>query len=494
MPETSVEHDPAAVAERVEERAAGLVVGAAHPASLESSVVSPRHAQRRRRCRSAAARLAAVKESLSVAEARRIALAAQGFAQPRPAAAGTRQLNLGDGAHGDAADRLGQRLRPVALHAAVLPRSAPYDTAALDRLLFARRAPYVEYWAHVASFIPADRLGAVPLPHGRDASEVRHAAGRLVPDAPRDRRLGAGRARRPRSAAPGADRARREAGARAGRGGTGTSSSTRSSTCGCSARSRSPGRRGFERRYGLAEHVLPAEALAAPVPRDDAIRELIARAARAHGVATASDLADYWRIKDRRAVMAAIGDLRGRGRARSPSRCEGWQSAGRPAKAWVHRDAALPRRVDAAAILTPFDPVVWFRDRAERLFDFEYRIEIYTPAPAAPLRVLLAAGADRRRHRRPRRPEGRPRVLDAARAVGVVGARATGGCRGPTRRRAARRRALAGARVDLGVAVGRCHRRPGGRAPRGLRHDRTRPRRSRRAWTNPRSTNRRALA
>jgi uncharacterized protein YcaQ len=64
-----------------------------------------------------------------------------------------------------------------------------------------------------------------------------------------------------------------------------------------------------------------------------------------------------------------------------PVTVQGWQSSGRPAKAWVHSDATLPRRVDAAAILTPFDPIVWFRDRAERLFDFEYRIEIYTPAP-----------------------------------------------------------------------------------------------------------------
>ena len=140
------------------------------------------------------------------------------------------------------------------------------------------------------------------------------------------------------------------------------------------------GRRGFERRYGLAEQVIPAEVLAAPVDRDDAVRELVRRAAAAYGVATASDLADYWRIRDRPRILAAIADLESSGELQ-PVEVEGWTSAGRPAKAWVHRDATLPRRVDAAAILTPFDPVVWFRDRAERLFDFEYRIEIYTPAP-----------------------------------------------------------------------------------------------------------------
>jgi uncharacterized protein len=141
------------------------------------------------------------------------------------------------------------------------------------------------------------------------------------------------------------------------------------------------GRRGFERRYGLVEQVLPPAAVAAEgVPRIEAIRELIGRAARAYGVATASDLADYWRIKDRAAVLSCIHDLVDAGDL-LPVTVRGWQTANRPAKAWVHRDATLPRRVDAAAILTPFDPVVWFRDRAERLFDFDYRIEIYTPAP-----------------------------------------------------------------------------------------------------------------
>ena len=139
------------------------------------------------------------------------------------------------------------------------------------------------------------------------------------------------------------------------------------------------GRRGFERRYALAEQVIRHDVLASPVPRDDAIRELVRRAARAYGVATAADVADYWRIADRKAVTAALGELVDAGELH-PVTVEGWSSGGRPAKAWLHADAVIPRRIDAAAILTPFDPVVWFRDRAERLFDFEYRIEIYTPA------------------------------------------------------------------------------------------------------------------
>jgi uncharacterized protein YcaQ len=322
--------------------------------------------------------LSRVKSSLSAAEARRIALAAQGFARARPTVAGTRQLNL-------ALARMATlQIDSVNVFARshympLFSRVGAYDTAALDRLLFARKSPYVEYWAHMASFIPVADWALFRF--RMDESRAKYAS-------KTEGWFGANRATVDWVRAELADRgplrpAEIEHDAHKG--------------------ARGPwwdwdvvkhalehlwivgdvaiaGRRGFERRYGLAEHVIPADVLAAPVSRPDAIRELMRRASSAYGVATASDLADYWRIRDRRAVLTAIGELEDAGEL-APVRVEGWTSAGRPAKAWVHRDAALPRRIDAAAILTPFDPVVWFRDRAERLFDFEYRIEIYTPAP-----------------------------------------------------------------------------------------------------------------
>ncbi len=139
------------------------------------------------------------------------------------------------------------------------------------------------------------------------------------------------------------------------------------------------GRKGFERTYALAEHVIPAEILGREVSRDDAIRELIRRAARSSGVATLSDLADYYRIRDRATISAAVADLVDAGEL-EPVHVRGWERQGRPLPAWRHTEAVLPRRVDAAALLTPFDPVVWFRDRALRAFELDYRIEIYVPA------------------------------------------------------------------------------------------------------------------
>lgn len=138
------------------------------------------------------------------------------------------------------------------------------------------------------------------------------------------------------------------------------------------------GRRGFERRYGLAEQVIPAAHRDSPLPRTDAIRELMSRALASYGVATTADLADYYRITIADA-SSALADLRDAGIA-IPTEVEGWSRNNKPLPAWRHREAVAARTIPRAALLTPFDPLVWFRDRAARLYDFDYRIEIYTQA------------------------------------------------------------------------------------------------------------------
>lgn len=325
----------------------------------------------------AVVRLGGMRQTLSAGEARRVALAAQGFARPRPDAPGTRQLNLALA-----------RMRVLQIDSVnvfarshympLYSRLGSYDTAALDRLLFSRTPPYVESWAHQASFIPAADWGLFEFrredlrayygaadgwvaQHGEIIDWVRAELAARGPLRP----------------------AQIEHDAKvAARGPWWDWDVVKSALeyLWLFGEVAIAGRRGFERRYGLAEHVLPAEVRAAPVARDAAIRELVRRASIAYGVATASDIADYWRIRDRPRIMAAIAALVDEGEL-VPVTVEGWTSAGRPLKAWLHRAAALPRRIDATAVLTPFDPVVWFRDRAERLFGFEYRIEIYTPAP-----------------------------------------------------------------------------------------------------------------
>lgn len=314
--------------------------------------------------------------TLRRADARRIALAAQGFARPRPQTVGTRQIT---GAL--------HRMRILQIDSVnvfsrshympLFARLGAYDPALLDKLAFSRRPTWVESWAHVASLISVDDWPL--LQFRRDALRAKYAndawadAHRPLLQWLRDELADRGPLRP----------AEIDHDARSG---------SRGSWWGWDDVKNGlerlwlfgevaiAGRRGFERRYALASDVLPARALETSVPRTEAITELVRRAAIAYGVATAADLADYWRIRDRPAVLAGIRDLVDAGEL-LPVGVEGWQVAGRPAAAWVHRDAARPRRIGAAAILSPFDPVVWFRDRAERLFDFDYRIEIYTPAP-----------------------------------------------------------------------------------------------------------------
>ena len=313
-------------------------------------------------------------ETLSAAEARRIALGAQGFSRRRPARPGTRQL------HGAMA-RLGVlQIDSVNVFARshympLFARLGAYDPAMLDRAVLGRTTRYVEYVAHEATFLPVEDW---PLWQFRmDSFRARY--GEFWGTTSTTQTL---------------DWVREELRVRG--------SSRASDIRGDAPRSRGPwwdwdevkhaleylwrvgevaiaGRVGFERRYALAEQVIPAEILAQRIPRDDAIRELVRRAAISSGVATASDINDYYRIKDRALVTSLLHDLEDDGVLQQVA-VRGWERGGRPIPAWLHTGAAHPRRIDATALLTPFDPVVWFRDRALRAFELDYRIEIYTPA------------------------------------------------------------------------------------------------------------------
>jgi len=129
----------------------------------------------------------------------------------------------------------------------------------------------------------------------------------------------------------------------------------------------------FARIYDTPERVLPQRVFDAATPSErDARKQLLARSAIAQGVATASDLADYYRQKPA-AVKPLIAELVEEGELRTVV-VEGWTE-----KAFVHRDAKLPKQLHATALLSPFDSLVWCRPRNERLFNFHYRIEIYTP-------------------------------------------------------------------------------------------------------------------
>ncbi|MFZ7088383.1 winged helix-turn-helix domain-containing protein [Curtobacterium sp. RRHDQ10] len=307
--------------------------------------------------------------TLSAAEARRVALGAQGFGRPPSEQVATRTLAA-------TIDRLGllqidsvnvfERSHYLPLHA----RLGAYDKAALDRITQVRGASYVEYWAHEAAFVPRDTLPLFSWAkearrrRDLDRSDFARANGPLFAELLEVLRV---HGPMPASAVDRDDNVRRGPW-------WGWSDVKR----GLEYLFRwgdvvSAGRRGFERVYGLPSQVLPAALLADPPSREDAVRTLVEHAARASGVGTVADLADYFRLRtdDTRSAVADLVDTG----ALVPVSVEGW---GRPA--WMHAAARVPRRIEADAVVSPFDPVVWFRPRAERMFDFRYRIEIYTPA------------------------------------------------------------------------------------------------------------------
>lgn len=130
----------------------------------------------------------------------------------------------------------------------------------------------------------------------------------------------------------------------------------------------------FERVYDLTERVLPKASLDAAVPdHDEAVKSLLTISARSCGLGTANDLADYYRIK-LGVARQLLQELVEEGTLLN-AQVEGWREPG-----FLHPEATMPRRVNARALLSPFDSLVWERARTERVFNFHYRIEIYTPA------------------------------------------------------------------------------------------------------------------
>jgi uncharacterized protein YcaQ len=315
---------------------------------------------------------------LTGAQARRIAVAAQGFAEAKPAGPVNR-------AH---LRRIINRIQVLQLdsvsvavrahYAPLFSRLGPYDRSVLDRAAWSHsaRSPrlLVEYWAHEAALMAVDdwplmRWRMREYIHGRWGTHIVKSNPQLVDDVVAavtelgpatagqiEEYLGGGR-RGPKG--PWWDR-----------------SDTKWVTEALFAAGvlTTATRIGFARHYDLTERVLPADVVAREVDEDEAVRELSLRAAGALGIATEADIRDYFRLGAKQ-VKPALADLVAAGELEAVE-VDGW-----PATAYLRAGQLVPRIDRGTALLCPFDPLIFFRPRVERLWNFHYRIEIYTPAP-----------------------------------------------------------------------------------------------------------------
>lgn len=315
--------------------------------------------------------------TLTSAQARRVAVAAQGFHEPKPGVLTRGHLK-----------RLISRIQVLQLdsvsvavrahYAPVFSRLGPYDREVLDRAAWTHtaRAPrlLVEYWAHEAALMAVDdwpllRWRMAEYEHGRWGTEIVKRNARLAENI-----VNAIAELGPSTA--GQIEAHLEAEPRGRKGPWWDRSDTKwvAEALWSAGVLTTATRVGFARHYDLTERVLPPEVLARTVSDEEAVRELILRAAGALGVGTEPDLRDYFRLNPKQskpavAALVAEGEL-------EPVEVAGWN-----ALAYLRAGQKVPRRDRGTALLCPFDPLVFFRPRMERLFDgFHYRIEIYTPA------------------------------------------------------------------------------------------------------------------
>ena len=307
----------------------------------------------------------------SQAEARRIALAAQGFDRARPRGKpDIRHLRR-------VLDTLGLlqldyvNVLVPAHFFVVWSRLGAYDKECLERLVY-KRGEFTEQWAHEASIVP---MASWPfLEHRRSAHEM-HKQNPLRRVRNRNSYLDTVLEQVRSEGALTAHDLPPVAGPRRKPGDWHRSIPRRAlefhfARGDLAVTHRLPN---FQRVYDLPERVIPPEHLGASIGKPDAQRELLRLAAQALGIATLQDLADYYRMSPREAAPL-LDELVEEGVLAAVS-VDGWSDP-----AYLAATARLPRSIDGASLLSPFDPVVWFRPRAERLFDFHYRIEIYVPA------------------------------------------------------------------------------------------------------------------
>jgi hypothetical protein len=316
---------------------------------------------------------------LSGAEARRVALAAQRFGRPQPAG----QPHLGHvrslvGALGavqiDAVNVL-VRAHYLPLYA----RLGPYPRELLDRLVYRRRAAF-EYWGHAASLLPVELHPALRWRMAGHAGHKHWAAFRARVERERPGYLAAVEQevaqRGPLSFGELTDPARRDQDHQKYAESTllwhrWSDGKTALEMLWSQGRLAVAGRRGFERLYDLPERVIPAEVLAAPTPEPAlAQRELVRRATVALGVATARDLADYFRLS-MAVTRARLRELVEAGTL-LPAQVAGW-----PEPAFLDPAAGRRRPVHARALVSPFDSLIWERARSERVFGFRPSFELY---------------------------------------------------------------------------------------------------------------------
>ncbi len=312
------------------------------------------------------------RERLSAAEARRVALVAQGFGDPRRAVDGWALRRVLDRVGLLQIDSVNVLVR--AHYLPLFSRAGAYDRELIDRA--AHRAPrrLFEYWGHEASLLPVTLQPLLRWRMERAADEawggirrVRDARPELV-----ERVLEEVRDRGPIAASEVVDEHAED---RTGPWWDWSDVKRAFEWLFWSGQITSARRRGFERLYDLPERVLPREVVETPTPSlEDAQRELVRIASRAMGVAAEKDLRDYFRLSVAEA-RERIGELVEAGEL-WPVEVEGWSVPG-----YLDPAARLPRRVHTRALVGPFDSLIWERARVERLFGFRYRIEIYVPAP-----------------------------------------------------------------------------------------------------------------